>query len=112
MPAPARAFPLSAVIEHHGPAALADEYGDRPAEPVGTERVRCNLQPTASSDSSANEARETEVFNLYLPAGTVLGGQDVVIVDGERLAVTGPGVKFSDFGGRPHHVEATLRRVR
>lgn len=111
MPAPARAFPLSATIEHYGPAAVADEFGDHPLELVGLEVAPCNLQPTSSSDSTANEARDTELFNLYLPAGVVVGGQDRVVVAGERMVASGPGLEFCGFDGVPHHVEATLRRV-
>lgn len=111
MPAPTRAFSLVVTIEHYGPAMAADEFGDHPSELVGTEEVRANLQPTSSRDSSDNEARETEQFNLYLPSGTVLGGQDRIVVGAQRLVAIGPGLEFVDFDGVPHHVEATLRRV-
>ena len=111
MSAPARAFPLVVTIEHYGPASEPDEFGDHPLVLVDSEEVRCNLQPTSSSDSSDNEARDTEKYNLYLPHGSVLGGQDRVVVAGERLVAIGPGLEFVDFAGVPHHVEATLRRV-
>lgn len=105
-----RAFPLSALIEHYGPQGT-DEYGDTPPELVSTESVRCNLQPSSSRDSTDNTARDTEQFNLYLPPGVVLGGQDRVLVSGEALVATGPSMVFTDFSGVPHHAEATLRRV-
>ena len=76
------------------------------------EESPCNLQPQWSREQTANEVVEFEAWNLYLPPEVELGAQDRVIVDEMVLEVYGPGGTFVDFGGRHHHVEATLRRVR
>lgn len=76
-----------------------------------TEEVPCNLQPQWSREQTANADTQFEAWNLYLPAGTELGGQDRVVVHGVTLEVHGPGGAFVDYNGVPHHTEATVRRV-
>ena len=111
MPAPARAFPLVAIIHHFAEGEGTDEYGNPVLEEVGTEEVRCNLQPQWSRENTANQDQQSESFNLYLPAGVALSGHDRVSVGGVQHEVFGTGMDWSDFAGVPHHVEATLRRV-
>jgi hypothetical protein len=108
----ARAFPQQVTIEHRAPAdTFRDEFGDVPLVVTSTEEVACNLQPVRSTESTANQAQESEAFNLYLPPGVELGAQDRVILEGVALELDGAGQLFTDFGGHPHHVQATLRRV-
>lgn len=105
---PRRAFPQEATIEHYGPGA-GDVEGTR--QLVGTERARCNLQAGWRREDTANRDQESEQWNLYLPAGTALGHQDRVVVGDVTLEVIGGGRPCVDFSGRPHHVEAVLRRA-
>jgi hypothetical protein len=109
MPAPARAFPMEATIEHYR-SDPADPEGRR--ERVGETRTRCNLQPQWSREETANTDQSSRRWNLYLPPGTTLGHQDrVVFADVGTLEAIGEGRVFADFAGRPHHVEAILARV-
>jgi hypothetical protein len=112
MPAPARAFPQRAVIEHWVPGNQVDAYGNPVLELGSTEAVPCNLQPKGTTEDTANQDQQTASWNLYLPAGTELGGSDRVVVDGGvTMEAIGAGRPWAPFGGRPHHVEATLRAV-
>lgn len=111
MAAPARAFPQWAVLEHYGPGLDIGADGDPVLELVGRTETACNLQPQWAREDTANQDQQSQSWNLYLPAGTPLSGHDRVVVGEETLEVYGDGRPVSDFGGRPHHVEATLRRV-
>jgi hypothetical protein len=109
MAAPARAFPLRCSIEHF---RWRDTEGDPELELVGTdEDVPCNVQPQWSREYTENQDQQARSFNLYLPAGTVIGGSDQVVVEGMRLEAFGEGRSFWSFDSRPHHVESVCRRV-
>ena len=73
--------------------------------------MACNLQPQWSREDTVNQDQLQESWNLYLPAGTVLGHQDRVLVDDLELEAVGGGRAVSDFARRPHHVEAVVRRT-
>jgi hypothetical protein len=111
VPAPARAFPQRAVIEHWVQGLDVDGYGNPALELGATEEVPCNLQPKGTTEDTANQDQQSASWNLYLPAGVELGGSDRVVVGGLTLEAIGAGRPVGDFAGRPHHVEATLRRV-
>jgi hypothetical protein len=109
MAAPARAFPLKATIQHFAPDPT-DPDGVR--RPVGETPTRCNLQPQWAREETANQDISQRSWNLYLPAGTTLGHQDRVIFAGlDPLEAIGEGRAFNDFAGRPHHVEAIVRKA-
>jgi hypothetical protein len=109
MAAPPRAFPLEATIQHFR-SDPADLDGAR--QLVGETKTRCNLQPQWAREETANQDLSQRSWNLYLPAGTQLGHQDRVIFTGlDPLEAIGEGRAFNDFAGRPHHVEAIVRKA-
>jgi hypothetical protein len=105
---PARSFPQQATIEHYAPDP-ADVDGQR--QLVGKTTVRCNLQTQWSREDTVNLDQSQGSWNLYLPPGTQLGHQDRVVVGELQLEAIGAGRAVGDFAGRPHHVEAVVRRV-
>ncbi len=107
MPAPARAFPLRATLERFGPANDVD--GSR--EFLGAETVKCNLQPQWSREDTVSQDQLQDSWNLYLPPGTVVGHQDRLVIGDLEVEALGAGRPYSDFAGRPHHVEAVVRRT-
>lgn len=89
-----------------------NDYGDPIAgEPVEIETV-CELQQRDRDEGDRQGELSDTLWNLYLPAGTVLGSADTVVVDGDTYELVGdPWPAWDRVVGAIDHVEATVRRT-
>lgn len=110
MPAPARAFPQVVTVVHRAPG-LDLAGADAQLEETGRLVCPANLQANPGREATANQDTQFYAWNAYLPTWAALGGRDQVVLGELVLEVDGPPMVVHDFDGRPHHIEAKLRRV-
>lgn len=87
-----------------------DDYGDH----VETGRATypgCQLQPLSSVEEIETGDQVTSRWSLYGPAHLEASAVDRVIVEGITYELDGDLQLWRDLSGRPHHVEAVLRKV-
>jgi hypothetical protein len=104
----ARAFNRRVTVVHY---RTTNDPEPRLEEVSREEEVPANVQATPSREDTVNRDQQSQAWNGYFPLGTRLAGQDRVLLDDLVLEVYGAGLEVYDLGGRPHHVEAALRRV-
>lgn len=96
-------------IRRTSPGATTNDYGDTIAEIVEV-TTRCALQQRQRTENEA-ELSDTG-WILFLPAGTQLDTNDVVVIDGDEYEVTGdPWPVMNELTNAEDHVEASLRRT-
>lgn len=89
-----------------------DDEGFDPSPVETTTQVLGELQQTQRSEPVAEGELSVTTWLLVLPAGTVIGTGDAVIVDGGRYEVVGnPWPVRNPRTQLPSHVEATLRKT-
>jgi hypothetical protein len=103
------AFPLSLTIERVSLNG-ADEYGNPSAYVASTISTVGDLQPVQQSEDTVLTDRQTEEWKCFLPAGTVIDGNDRVIYAGQTFEVVGPPFP-RDYPSPLSYVLARVRRV-
>jgi hypothetical protein len=93
-----------------------DDYGDMVVAPdSGTDTV-CELQrPGGSALRAGREpedgALDLSLWQVFLPPGTDITGQDYIVVDGERYDMAGDPAPVRDPWTRQvDHIEGIVRR--
>lgn len=101
----------SVTIVNRSGGAGTDEYGNAVPDESLVETVGELQQQQRAEPVAEGELSDTR-WLLVLPAGTLIGTGDAVIVDGETFEVVGaPWPVRNARTGDEHHVEATVRRT-
>lgn len=89
----------------------ADDFDNRQTVTSTTTTRGALQQRRADEPGDQGELSDTG-WILFLPAGTVLDGSDVVQIDGAEYELVGdPWHVIDEATGREHHVEAALRQT-
>lgn len=99
-------------ILRHTDSGTVNDYGDPIAgDPDETVTV-CELQQRQRDEGDQQGELSDTHWNLYLPAGVVIGTADTVLVDGQAYELVGdPWPAWDRVVQRVDHVEATVRRT-
>ena len=74
--------------------------------------VACYLEQLSASENDIGRATQISDHLLIVPAGTVLSGDDTVVIDGETYIVVGPPWEVvHPPDGAVHHIEAHVRLI-
>ena len=97
-------------ITHRTAGVSVDAYGSEIPATATTSTV-CELQQQQRTEANERGTVAEDVWLLVLPAGTTIGPDDTVTVDGDVFHVHGdPWPVRNPRTGATHHVEATVRR--
>lgn len=83
------------------------------ATPVETryDVAGCSVQPLTTAEQLSNVDQVVTRWRLFAPPNADLVVTDAVVVAGIQYEVDGDPQVWPDMGGRPHHLEAYLRRA-
>lgn len=92
--------------------ASKDRHGDPlPGDPAEVQVSGCSMQPAASVESLDGGDTVSSAWDLFLPPGVIITALHRVRWRGDLYEVDGEPRPWDDERGRPHHIEAQVRRV-
>lgn len=89
-----------------------DKHGDPlSGDPAEVTVSGCSMQPGASTEDLDGRDTVAAEWDLFIPPGVTITALHRVRFHGELYEVDGAPQSWDDERGRPHHIEARLKRV-